>query len=106
MTNSFSTVLNCFSAGSKSSLNISSLFVQKSFQELSPDLKTTKNCCCFFLKKVTFVFFKDPSNRTQYSARFREYSVGRGMVRSIQHLRQIVRVFIKQYGYTHFLNFQ
>ena len=31
-----------------------------------------------------------------------------GTVRSIQHLRQIVRVFIKQseYGYTHFLNFQ
>ena len=28
------------------------------------------------------------------------------MVRSIQHLRQIVRVFIKHYGYTHFLNFQ
>ena len=36
----------------------------------------------------------------------REYSVRRGMVRSIQHLRQIVRVFIKKYGYTHFLNFQ
>ena len=36
----------------------------------------------------------NPSNRTQHSARFREYSVRRGMVRSIQHLRQIVRVFL------------
>ena len=42
---------------------------------------------------------RNPSNRTQYSARFREYSVRRGMVRSIQHLRQIVGVFIKQTEY-------
>ena len=48
----------------------------------------------------------NPSNHTQYSARFREYSARRDIVRSIQHLRQIVRVFIKHYGYTHFLNFQ
>ena len=48
----------------------------------------------------------NPSNRMQYSARFREYSVRKGMVRSISHFRQIVRVFRKlQYGYTPFLKF-
>ena len=45
----------------------------------------------------------NPSNRTQYSARFREYSARRGMVRSIQHLRQIVRVFLEfSVGQHHF----
>ena len=49
----------------------------------------------------------NPSNSTQYSARFREYSVRKGMVRSIQHRRQIVRVFIKlsTHVYTQFLKF-
>ena len=59
----------------------------------------------FLMTRLIYICGCNPSNRTQYSARFREYSVRRGMVRSIQYLRQIVRVFIKQYGYTHFFNF-
>ena len=58
----FSTTSNCFSFGSRFSLTISSLFVQKNIQRAFASLEDHTNC--FLLKNVILVFFKDQIRNT------------------------------------------
>ena len=64
----------------------------KNADQLRSNCAADQRLCFSYTDSAMWV---NPSNCTQYSAGVREYSVRRGMVRSIQHLRLIVRVFIK-----------